>query len=221
MQMLKIAVAKGRIAEKVSELLLDTREYRNIINLKSRKLVFTDKDMEVEFFLVKPSDVPVYVGSGAADVGIVGKDVLMETQNQVYEILDLKTCGCRMVLAGPAEKNQVRPIVRKIATKYPKIAAEYFNRKSESVEIIKLDGSIELAPIVGLSDAIVDIVESGRTLKENGLIVYEDICDITARMVVNKVSYKLKNKSINNFVTAVSTTIEGGEALAQNSVMGG
>jgi len=219
--MLKIAVAKGRIAEKVSELLLDTREYRNIINLKSRKLVFTDKDMEVEFFLVKPSDVPVYVGSGAADVGIVGKDVLMETQNQVYEILDLKTCGCRMVLAGPAEKNQVRPIVRKIATKYPKIAAEYFNRKSESVEIIKLDGSIELAPIVGLSDAIVDIVESGRTLKENGLIVYEDICDITARMVVNKVSYKLKNKSINNFVTAVSTTIEGGEALAQNSVMGG
>ncbi|MHB1392751.1 MAG: ATP phosphoribosyltransferase [Clostridia bacterium] len=214
MEMLKIAIAKGRVAEKVSELLLDTSEYRNIIDSKSRKLVFVDKDKGVEFFLVKPSDVPVYVGSGAADVGIVGKDVLMETQSQVYEILDLKICSCRMVLAGPSEKNQVRPIVRKIATKYPKIASEYFNRKSESVEIIKLDGSIELAPIVGLSDAIVDIVESGRTLKENGLAVYEEICDITTRMIVNRVSYKLKNKSINTFVTAISTTIDGGETNA-------
>lgn len=218
--MLKIAVAKGRIAEKVSELLLDTSEYGNIIDPKSRKLVFDDKDKEVEFFLVKPSDVPVYVASGAADAGIVGKDVLMETQNQVYEILDLKICRCRMVLAGPSEKGQVRPMVRKIATKYPKIAAAYFEKKSESVEIIKLDGSIELAPIVGLSEAIVDIVESGRTLKENGLAVYEDICDITARMIVNRVSYKLKNKSINNFVKAISASIEGGETNAQNIVMG-
>jgi ATP phosphoribosyltransferase len=144
----------------------------------------------------------------------------MEAQSQAYEILDLKTCRCRMVLAGPSERKQVRPIVRKIATKYPKIAAEYFNSKSESVEIIKLDGSIELAPIVGLSDAIVDIVESGMTLKENGLIVYEEICNITARMVVNKVSYKLKNKSINSFVTALSTAIEGGETYAENSSIG-
>ncbi len=219
--MLKIAIAKGRVAEKVSELLLNTIEYRNIINSKSRKLVFIDKDKEVEFFLVKPSDVPVYVLSGAADVGIVGKDVLMETQKQVYEILDLKICSCRIVLAGPSGKNQVRPIVRKIATKYPKIASEYFNRKSESVEIIKLDGSIELAPIVGLSDAIVDIVESGRTLKENGLAVYEEICDITTRVIVNRVSYKLKNKSINTFVAAISATIDGGETNAQNIVMGG
>jgi ATP phosphoribosyltransferase len=220
MEMLKVAIAKGRVAEKVSELLLDTSDYRNIIDLNSRKLVFTDEDKEVVFFLVKPSDVPVYVGSGAADMGIVGKDVLMETQSQVYEILDLKTCRCRMVLAGPAEKKQVRPIVRKIATKYPRIAAEYFNKKSESVEIIKLDGSIELAPIVGLSDAIVDIVESGMTLKENGLIVYEEICDITARMVVNRVSYKLKNKSINTFVSAISTSIEGGENIAENIIVG-
>lgn len=218
--MLKIAIAKGRVAEKVSELLLDTSEYKNIIDLNSRKLVFTDKAKEVEFFLVKPSDVPVYVGSGAADVGIVGKDVLMETESQVYEILDLKMCRCRMVLAGPSEKKNVRPIVRKIATKYPKIAAEYFNSKSESVDIIKLAGSIELAPIVGLSDAIVDIVESGMTLKENGLIVYENICDITARMIVNRVSYKLQNKSINTFVSAVRTSIEGGETNAQNINMG-
>jgi ATP phosphoribosyltransferase len=145
----------------------------------------------------------------------------METQNQVYEILDLKICCCRMVLAGPSGKGQVRPIVRKIATKYPKIAAEYFEKKAESVEIIKLDGSIELAPIVGLSDAIVDIVESGRTLKENGLAVYEDICDITTRMIVNRVSYKLKNKSINTFVAAISATIDGGEANDKNIVMGG
>lgn len=218
--MLKIAIAKGRIAEKVSRLLLNTKEYGGIVDPDSRKLVFIDEDKEVEFFLVKPSDVPVYVASGAADVGIVGKDVLMETQSQVYEILDLKICRCRMVLAGPSVKGQVRPMVRKIASKYPKIAAAYFEKKSESVEIIKLDGSIELAPIVGLSDAIVDIVESGRTLKENGLIVYEDICDITARLIVNRVSYKLKNKSVNAFAEALSTTLEGGEENAAKVVMG-
>ncbi|MEA4847456.1 MAG: ATP phosphoribosyltransferase [Clostridiaceae bacterium] len=218
--MLKIAVAKGRVAEKVSELLLDTGDYSNIIDLNSRKLVFTDEDKEVVFFLAKPSDVPVYVGSGAADIGIVGKDVLMEAKNSAYEIMDLKTCSCRMVLAGLPEKKDVRPVVRKIATKYPRIAAEYFNRKSEPVEIIKLDGSIELAPIVGLSDAIVDIVESGNTLRENGLVVYENICDITARMIVNRVSYKMKNKSINTFASAVSAAIEGGETGAQSIVMG-
>jgi ATP phosphoribosyltransferase len=218
--MLKVAIAKGRVAEKVTELLNNTNEYCNIIDPKSRKLVFIDRDKDVEFFLVKPSDVPVYVASGAADAGIVGKDVLMETQNQVYEILDLKICKCRMVLAGPSEKGQVRPMVRKIATKYPKIAAEYFEKKSEAVEVIKLDGSIELAPIVGLSDAIVDIVESGRTLKENGLAVYEEICDITTRMIVNRVSYKLKNMNINSFVEAVSNSIDGGESSAKNVKMG-
>ena len=218
--MLKIAVAKGRIAEKVSELLLYTSDYRDIIDLNSRKLVFADKANGVVFFLVKPSDVPVYVGSGAADIGIVGKDVLMETKDSAYEIMDLKVCRCRVVLAGPSDKSGVRPIVRKVATKYPRIASEYFNRKSESVEIIKLDGSIELAPIVGLSDAIVDIVETGNTLRENGLIVYENICDITARMIVNRVSYKMKNKSINIFASAVSEAIEGGGANAQSAVMG-
>ncbi|HNU79704.1 MAG TPA: ATP phosphoribosyltransferase [Bacillota bacterium] len=218
--MLKIAVAKGRIAEKVSELLLYTRDYRNIIDLNSRKLVFVNKNNEIVFFLAKPSDVPVYVGSGAADIGIVGKDVLMEAKDSAYEIMDLKTCRCRIVLAGPSGKSGVRPIVRKVATKYPRIASEYFNRKSESVEIIKLDGSIELAPIVGLSDAIVDIVETGNTLRENGLVVYENICDITARMIVNRVSYKMKNKSINIFASAVSEAIEGGGANAQSAVMG-
>lgn len=215
--MLKVAVAKGRVAEKVSRL-LEAGDYGNIIDLDSRKLIFKDEAKEIEFFLVKPADVPVYVGSGAADVGIVGKDVLMEAQSAVNEILDLKTCCCRMVLAGPAEKKDVRPIVRKIATKYPRIAAKYFGEKSEPVEIIKLEGSIELAPLVGLADAIVDIVESGRTLKENGLMVYEEICDITARMVVNRVSYKMMNKSINTFASAVGAAAQGGEADAENTI---
>jgi ATP phosphoribosyltransferase len=215
--MLKVAVAKGRVAEKVAEL-LSTSDYGNIIDLNSRKLIFKDEAKEIEFFLVKPADVPVYVGSGAADAGIVGKDVLMEAQGQVNEILDLRTCRCRMVLAGPSEKKDARPIVRRIATKYPKIAAEYFGKKSEPVEIIKLEGSIELAPLVGLSDVIVDIVESGKTLKENGLVVYEDICEITARMVVNRVSYKLINKSINKFVSAVSDSVKGGGAIAEDNV---
>lgn len=219
--MLKIAVAKGRVAEKLNALLMDTRDYKDIMDLNSRKLVFVNEEKGIVFFLVKPSDVPVYVGCGAADVGIVGKDVLMESKSSAYEIMDLKTCKCRIVLAGPSEKSGVRPIVRKIATKYPKIASEYFNKKSEPVEIIKLDGSIELAPIVGLSDAIVDIVESGNTLRENGLIVYENICDITARMIANKVSYKMKNKSISIFASAVSDVVEGGGTVAQNVVMGG
>lgn len=215
--MLKVAVAKGRVAEKVGEL-LNATDYGNIIDLNSRKLIFKDEAREIVFFLVKPADVPVYVGSGAADVGIVGKDVLMEAQSAVNEILDLKTCSCRIVLAGPSDKRDVRPIVRKIATKYPRIAAEYFNGKSEPAEIIKLEGSIELAPLVGLSDAIVDIVESGMTLKENGLVIYEEICDITARMVVNRVSYKLMNKSINIFASAISASIKGGEADAENTI---
>jgi ATP phosphoribosyltransferase len=215
--MLRVAVAKGRVAEKVGEL-LNATDYRNIIDFNSRKLIFKNEDMGIEFFLVKPADVPVYAGSGAADMGIVGKDVLMEAQSAVNEILDLKTCSCRMVLAGPSDKKDVQPVVRKIATKYPRIAAEYLNSKSEPAEIIRLEGSIELAPLVGLSDAIVDIVESGRTLKENGLVVYEEICDITARIVVNRVSYKLMNKSINTFVSAISAAIKGGEPDAEDFI---
>lgn len=218
--MLKVAIAKGRVAEKVSELLLYTGDYGNIIDLSSRKLVFADEDKEIVFFLVKPADVPVYVESGAADIGIVGKDVLMEARSQVYEILDLKACSCRMVVAGPKEKQPAVPIVRKIATKYPRIAEEYFNSKSEPVEIIKLDGSIELAPIVGLSDAIVDIVESGNTLKENGLAVYENICGITARMIVNRVSYKMKDKAVSKFTAAVEEVVKGGGKDAENTSMG-
>lgn len=218
--MLKIAVAKGRIAEKVSTMLSETSDYRNIIDLNSRKLIFKDEGKGVQFFLVKPSDIPVYVGSGAADIGIAGKDILMESKSPAYEILDLKICSCRMVMAGLPEKKDIRPVVRKIATKYPAIAGEYFNSRKEPVEIIKLDGSIELAPLVGLSDAIVDIVESGRTLKENGLVIYEDICGITARMIVNRVSFKLKNKSIYTFVSAIKALIEGGESFAKDTIAG-
>ncbi|MGE5632294.1 MAG: ATP phosphoribosyltransferase [Caulobacteraceae bacterium] len=218
--MLKVAVAKGRIAEKVSSMLDKTNAYGNIIDLSSRKLIFTDESRAVQFFLVKPADLLVYVESGAADVGIIGKDILMETQSPVYEILDLKVCSCKMVVAGLSEKKNVRPAIRRIATKYPRITADFFESRSEPVEIIKLDGSIELAPLAGLSDAIVDIVESGRTLKENGLVVYEDICGITARVVANRVSYKLKNNSINAFVSAVRSSIDGGEAIVKNTLVG-
>ena len=218
--MLKVAVAKGRIADKVSDMLDKTSDYGEIIDLESRKLIFTDEANSIEFFLVKPSDVPVYVGNGAADIGIVGKDILMETKSPVYEILDLKICSCRMVLAGLPEKKETRPIVMKIATKYPGIAEEYFNRKKIPVEITKLDASIELAPLVGLSDAIVDIVESGRTIKENGLVIYEDICDITARVIVNRVSFKLKSSSINAFSSALREVVEGGEPRAKDIVAG-
>lgn len=218
--MLKIAVAKGRIAEEVSAMLSETPDYGGIMDLKSRKLIFRDEDKGVQFFLVKPVDVPVYVASGAADIGIAGKDVLLEAGSPAYEVLDLGICGCRMILAGLPEKKEIRPAVRKIATKYPAIAEEYFNSKKEPVEIIKLSGSIELAPLVGLSDAIVDIVESGRTLKENGLIIYEDICDITARMVVNRVSFKLKNQKVNAFMSAVRAASEGGVSYAQDIVAG-
>ena len=132
--------------------MLDTSDYGSIINLKSRKLVFIDEDKEVVFFMAKPYDVPVYVGSGAADIGIVGKDVLMESESQAYEILDLKTCSCRMVLAGPLPKDNVRPIVRKIATKYPRISAEYFDSKSEAVEInqtVRLNRACPTYGIIG------------------------------------------------------------------------
>lgn len=197
--MLKIAVAKGRIAEKVIPILNTSAEFGGLIDLSSRKLIFTDEKREITYIIVKPGDLPVYVESGAADVGLVGKDVLMESECSVYEILDLKTGRCRMAVAGLPGKGAVPFGRRKIATKYPRLAGSYFKSKAEPVEIIKLEGSIELAPLVGLSDVIVDIVESGKTLEENGLVIYEEICSISTRLIANKVSYKLKNDVINRF----------------------
>lgn len=203
MRYLTIALSKGRLADLSVEMLeklgIDCSEYRN----ESRKLIFTDEKKGIRFFLVKPADVPTYVEYGAADLGIAGKDTLLEEGRHLYEVLNLGFAACRMVLAGPAELMGKLDSLnnKRVATKYPRIAREYFEHKRrESIEVIKLNGSVELAPLVGLSEVIVDLVESGRTLKENGLVILDTIAEISARMVVNRVSMKMESERINAII---------------------
>ena len=169
----------------------------------TRKLIFVNEDLKLRFFLAKGPDVPTYVEHGAADIGVVGSDTIAEENRKVYEVLDLMIGKCRMCVCGPkscAALLETRDMI-KIATKYPRIAKTYFNeQRHQSVDIIKLNGSIELAPIVGLSDCIVDIVETGSTLRENGLEVLDEICDLSARMIVNPVSMRLQSKRINDLI---------------------
>jgi len=188
-------------------LVIDCSEYHDA----SRKLIFTDETSRIRFFLVKPADVPTYVEYGAADMGIVGKDTLLEEGRHLYEVLDLGFAACRMVVAGPAELAGKLDSLnnKRVATKYPRIAREYFEHKRrESIEVIKLNGSVELAPLVGLSEVIVDIVESGRTLRENGLVVLDTIAEISARVVVNRVSMKMESERINRIVDGLRRQIE-------------
>ena len=203
MRYLTIALSKGRLADMSIELLeklgIDCSEYRDA----SRKLIFTDEKNKIKFFLVKPADVPTYVEYGAADMGVVGKDTLLEEGRHLYEVLNLGFAACRMVVAGPAGLEGKLDSLnnKRVATKYPRIAREYFEHKRrESIEVIKLNGSVELAPLVGLSEVIVDLVESGRTLKDNGLVVLDTIADISARVVVNRVSMKMESERINNMI---------------------
>ena len=163
----------------------------------TRKLIIFDKTNEYRFILVKPADVPTYVDHGVADIGIVGKDTLMEAELPLYEMADLKFGRCRLAVAGyPGRKdNSLTSSVLRVATKYPEIAKKYYASKGESIECIKLSGSVELGPILGLSDVILDIVESGRTLKENGLVIIEEVCDVTARLAVNRASLKDKSRN--------------------------
>ena len=171
----------------------------------SRKLIFTNEELGMRFFLAKASDVPTYVEYGAADIGIVGKDTLLEEGRKLYEVMDLGIGRCRMCVCGPASAKEMlkhHQLIR-VATKYPRIAKDYFyNQKYQTVEIIKLSGSIELAPIVGLAEVIVDIVETGSTLRENGLEVLEEVCSLSARMVVNQVSMKTENERITRIIKA-------------------
>ncbi len=204
MKYLTIALPKGRLAELTLELLEKAGIQCKSTELKSRKLIIEDDENQVRFFMAKPSDVPVYVEYGVADLGVVGKDTLMEESRDLYEVLNLGFGACRMAVAGPVElMGKLDDIPdKRVATKYPKIARDYFELvKKESIEIIKLNGSVELAPLVGLSEVIVDIVESGRTLNENNLVVLEEICGISARLVVNKVSMKMKNKRIRELIS--------------------
>lgn len=211
MRYLTIALSKGRLTDLTMDLLegigVDCTEYKNA----SRKLIFTDEKNKIKFFLCKPADVPTYVEYGAADIGIVGKDTLLEEGRHLYEVLNLGFAACRMVLAGPAELagklDQLNN--KRVATKYPRIAREYFEHKRrESIEVIKLNGSVELAPLVGLSEVIVDLVESGRTLKENGLVVLDTIAEISARMVVNRVSMKMESERINRMIEGLKKQLE-------------
>ncbi len=206
MRYLNIALSKGRLAEVAMDLFegigIDCTELKNV----GRKLILYDQTNKIRFFLVKPADVPTYVEYGAADIGIVGKDTLLEEGRNLYEVLDLGFAKCRMCVAGPKELvGKLDSIPNKrVATKYPHVAREYFEHvKKESIEIIKLNGSVELAPLVGLSEVIVDIVESGKTLQENGLTVLETISDISARMIVNKVSMKMEAERISKIVEGI------------------
>ena len=204
MRYLTIALAKGRLAKKAMELFeaigISCDEMKD---KDSRKLIFVNEELGIRFFLAKANDVPTYVEYGAADIGIVGKDTILEEGRKLYEVMDLGMGRCRMCVCGPeSAKESLRhhELIR-VATKYPNIAKDYFyNQKYQTVEIIKLNGSIELAPIVGLSEVIVDIVETGTTLKENGLTVLEEICPLSARMVVNQVSMKRENDRITRLI---------------------
>jgi len=203
---LTIALPKGRLADLSIELFesvgLDCSELKK----SSRKLVAADEKSKTKYILVKPADVPTYVEYGAADMGVVGKDTLMEEGRNLYEVLNLGFAACKMVVAGPAElKDRLDGLNNKrVATKYPRIAREYFEHKRrESIEVIKLSGSVELAPLVGLAEVIVDLVETGRTLKENGLTVFDTIADISARLVVNRVSMKMESERINGIIDGI------------------
>ncbi|MDD6492771.1 MAG: ATP phosphoribosyltransferase [Firmicutes bacterium] len=202
---LTFALGKGRLANKTLELLeqigITCEEMKD---KNSRKLIFVNEEKKLKFFLAKGPDVPTYVEYGAADIGVVGKDTILEENRRVYEVLDLGFGKCRMCVCGPASAKELLLHHERIrvASKYPIIAKDYFyNKKHQTVDIIKLNGSVELGPIVGLSDVIVDIVETGSTLKENGLEVLEEICPLSARMIVNQVSMQMETERIRTLIS--------------------
>lgn len=211
MRYLTVALAKGRLAQKAMELFQQIGITCDEMKDKSsRKLIFVNEDLGVRFFLAKANDVPTYVEYGAADIGVVGKDTILEEGRKLYEVIDLGMGKCRMCVCGPEsarEKLKHHELIR-VATKYPNIAKDYFyNKKHQTVEIVKLNGSIELAPIVGLSEVIVDIVETGTTLRENGLEVLEEVCPLSARVVVNQVSMRMENERITKILTDLKSVL--------------
>lgn len=207
MKYLTFALTKGRLASKTLEMLeklgITCEEMKD---KNSRKLIFVNEEQKLKFFLAKGPDVPTYVEYGAADIGVVGKDTILEEGRKVHEVLDLGFGACRMCVCGHGEAAgllQHRELIR-VATKYPNIAKDYFyNKRHQTVEIIKMNGSIELAPIVGLSEVIVDIVETGSTLRENGLAVLEEVCPLSARMIVNPVSMRMENDRVRELITSL------------------
>lgn len=211
MRYLTVALTKGRLAQKTLDMFeqigITCEEMRD---KDTRKLIFVNEDLKLRFFLAKGPDVPTYVEYGAADIGVTGKDIILEEGRKLYEVMDLGFGKCRMCVCGPESARELlqnNQLIR-VATKYPNIAKDYFyNKKHQTVEIIKLNGSIELAPIVGLSEVIVDIVETGSTLRENGLNVLEEVCPLSARMVVNQVSMKMEDERIRNLIRDLRNVI--------------
>ncbi len=211
MRYLTFALAKGRLAKNTLEIFekigITCEEMKD---KDTRKLIFVNEELKLKFFLAKASDVPTYVEYGAADIGVVGKDTILEEGRNILEVVDLGMGKCRMCVCGPKSASELlkhHDMIR-VASKYPNIAKDYFyNKKHQTVEIIKLNGSVELAPIVGLSEVIVDIVETGTTLRENGLDVLEEICPLSARMVVNQVSMKMENERIMKLISDLKTVL--------------
>ena len=209
---LTFALGKGRLAKKTLQLFEEIGiTCEEMKDPDTRKLIFVNEELKLKFFLAKGPDVPTYVEYGAADIGVVGKDTILEEGRNIYEVLDLGFGKCRMCICGPESARELllhHDQIR-VATKYPQIAKDYFyNKKHQTVEIIKLNGSIELAPIVGLSEVICDIVETGTTLKENGLTVLEEVCPLSARVVVNQVSMKMDNERITKLISDLKTVIK-------------
>ena len=211
MRYLTVALTKGRLAQKTLDMFekigITCEEMRD---KDTRKLIFVNEELKLRFFLAKGPDVPTYVEYGAADIGVTGKDIILEEGRKMYEVMDLGFGKCRMCVCGPESARELlqnNQLIR-VATKYPNIAKNYFyNKKHQTVEIIKLNGSIELAPIVGLSE-VIDIVETGSTLRENGLNVLEEVCPLSARMVVNQVSMKMEDERIRNLIRDLRNVID-------------
>ena len=206
--MISVALPKGRLGNKVFDIFAKVGYDCDEMHSDSRQLVFTSEENGISYFLVKPSDVSIYVEHGAADIGIVGKDILLEYEPDVYELLDLDIGKCKMCVAGKNDFKDNPDVALRVATKFVNIAKTYYKSINRDIEIIKLNGSIELAPILDLSDVIVDIVETGTTLKENNLGVLTEILPISARLIANKASYKFKTEEINKIVTKFSEELK-------------
>ena len=207
-QMLNVALPKGRLGERVYDMFEKAGFPCPAIHEDNRKLIFENEELGLRFFWAKPSDVPIYVERGVADIGVAGKDILLEYLPDVYELLDLDIGKCRMAVAAPAGfRDDVRRTLR-VATKFSRIAKNYYDSLGRDIDIIHLSGSIEIAPIIGLSDVIVDIVETGTTLRENDLEVIATVVPISARLIANKSSYKFKNQTIEQIVRGIAAQME-------------
>lgn len=208
-RILNIALPKGRLGDSVYDMFEKSGFECPSIKEKNRKLIFENEAKGIRYFWVKPSDVAIYVERGAADIGVVGKDILMESNPDVYELLDLERGKCRMAVAAPKDYVEDEQGTLRVATKFVNVARQYYAATGRDIDIIRLNGSIELAPILDLSDVIVDLVETGTTLKENNLEVIEEIAQISARFIANKAAFKFRNEQIGKIVDGMSALVAG------------